>query len=201
MTGFPSNVTPTHPEFVRMLNERLTELSEEKPLEITSDLSAQGHRITNLAPAKGSGDALSLAVADLRYLKRSEAPSMVQQVQQITNTTVQNVSGGAGTLSLTVPGVLAIQSSAAPLFAFPESRTVREVRVMVKEPPTGGDLVCEVEVDGTLLVEVTVTEGETEAVIDGSELAGIEANAMVVLNITAVGLSFPGADLSVLVRT
>ena len=203
MTTFPSNITTTSPEFMRLLNERLTDLAAvaSRPLEITSNLNAQGYRVTNIAPARGAGDALSLAMGDLRYLKRSEAPGVVQQVQQITNTTVQTVTGAAGSLALTVPGVLAIQSSAAPLFAFPDARTVQELRVLLKEPPTGGDLICEIEIGGTLWATVTVAAGEVEKVLNGSDLAGIAANALVVLNITAVGLTFSGADLSVLIRT
>lgn len=113
------------------------------------------------------------------------------------------VSGGGGTgvtqLTLTVPGTLAIQADAAPHVALSGRRAVSEVVVLVKEAPLGADLEVEVMAGVRSLVAVTVPAGATAASA-ASAGGAIAADEVVRVRLNAVGTSFPGADLSVLIR-
>ena len=72
----------------------------------------------------------------------------------------------------------------------------------MKSAPVGADLVFTIYAGATVWLSLTIPAGSTsvaatQAQIDGA--ATIPANANVRLAITAVGTTFPGADLSVFV--
>jgi len=71
-------------ELVLSLNDRLRRVAEEfsKPTSVTTDadLVMGGHRVTSLGNPRTGTDALSLAYADSRYLKRGEIPQVAAQV-------------------------------------------------------------------------------------------------------------------------
>jgi hypothetical protein len=122
----------------------------------------------------------------------------------------QRSHGGAGSgaqqLVLSVPGTLGIRSSAAPLVALFAGGTASEVVAVVKTAPAGADLTVVVNVDAVAIATVTVKDGETAAssgAMAGAIAAGDgtgTAPGLVTVDITGVGSTFPGADLSVLIQ-
>ncbi len=103
--------------------------------------------------------------------------------------------GGPQMIVFSIPGTLGIQSSAAPLFSLPATRTVSRVVALLKQPPVGADLSIEIDVAGKKWMSLVVPEGKTTAAVPIS--ASIAAGALVTVAITGVGLSFPGADLTI----
>lgn len=106
-------------------------------------------------------------------------------------------SGGAGMLVLSVPGTLSIRSSATPLVSFPASRTISRITALLKRAPTGGAVTVLVRAGGADLTSLTVPAGATTATIGLAR--AIAADAVVEVDITAVGATFPGADLTLLI--
>jgi hypothetical protein len=104
--------------------------------------------------------------------------------------------------TLPVSGTLGIQADAAPAFYLDSDFTAGSVKAYVKSAPVGADLVFTIYAGATAWLSLTIPAGSTsvaatQAQIDGA--ATIPANANVRLAITAVGTTFPGADLSVFV--
>jgi hypothetical protein len=120
---------------------------------------------------------------------------------------LEQLSGGGGStgqLILSVPGTLGIRSSAAPLVVLFAGATATVFAAVVKTAPVGADLVCVVNVDGTAVATLTISDGTTSTALTVSTAiaagngTGVDPG-LVTLDITAVGSTFPGADLSVLV--
>ena len=103
----------------------------------------------------------------------------------------------AAGLILTVPATLSIRSQAAPLVKTESAQPVRKIEALLKQAPTGGDVVLAINAPG-LLTTITIPVGSTAVAVSGSWT--IPANTIVSIDITAVGLTFPGADLTVTMR-
>ena len=109
----------------------------------------------------------------------------------------------ASPLTITVPGTLAIQSNAGQLPAFFNEATVLHgARLAVASAPTGASLVVQVSLatsPETVLFTLTLLATDVSIQATSGQIAGagtIPANTNVVLNITAVGSTFPGAGLT-----
>ena len=101
---------------------------------------------------------------------------------------------------LSVPGVLAIDSNAAPLVSLPSAGTPSAIVGLIKTAPTGSGVTFAVYAGGSTLVGTgTIAAGATSVTVT-TGLAAIAANAVLTLAITAVGSGTAGSDLSVLVR-
>jgi hypothetical protein len=66
---------------------------------------------------------------------------------------------------------------------------------MVKLAPVGANLVVQVYAGTTLLFTMTIAAGSTTGSATGTPAIGPETP--VIINITAVGTTFPGSDLTV----
>ena len=139
------------------------------------------------------GEALIRALNDrFRRVPASSGPGAAS---------VSVLAGGSGPAMLvfTVPGTLAIQSNAAPLVSLAADTQPGSLVALLKQAPVGGPVLLKLATaTGLAIGAVTIPAGETTAT-DGS-LAKIPANQVLVLAITSVGLTFPGADLTVMVR-
>lgn len=98
---------------------------------------------------------------------------------------------------LVVPGTLAISSQAAPLVKTEAAQSVRKIEALLKQAPVGGNLVIAINAP-TLITTLTVTAGSTSGSVTGSWT--LPASTVVSIDITGVGLTFPGADLTVIFR-
>jgi hypothetical protein len=114
-------------------------------------------------------------------------------------TSTSSGSGGAGSeLILCKPGILGIQSSACPLVSLASDQQPVALVVLLGQASVGGSFTIAVSAGGNAIGGVTLLAGATSGSAGG--LSIIPANAVVVVAITAVGLTFPGADLTVMVR-
>ena len=116
---------------------------------------------------------------------------------------ISNSPGSVGGLTITIPGTLAIGSNLGQLPAFfNAAKTLQGATVAVGTAPTGASLVVQVQAltsPPATVFTLTITSGNTLVEASAAQIAAaaaIPANALVLVNITAVGTTFPGADLT-----
>jgi len=192
----PPTAEATAPGFTARLNDIFRRIQEAVERlgggKATGDLDMGGHRVVNLGNPRLSGDAVPLAYLEGRLVGVKAAPAVMQAA--IAPTVTQ-------TALLAVPGVLAIQSDAAPVVTLATESVVKSVEALLKRAPTGADLKLRVIIDGEEWAAITIADGETGAeVATPADLAPIGAGKAVRLDILEVGTTFPGADLSLLIR-
>lgn len=108
----------------------------------------------------------------------------------------------SSTVVLTVDGTLAIGSDLAPRISLPDDITTNGVRLQVKQAPTGAGLTVEIKQGTTLWITLTIAAGQTSVVATEAQLqaaALIPASTNIRIDVTAVGTTFPGADLTVMI--
>ena len=192
----PPTAEATAPGFTARLNDIFRRIQEAVERlgggKATGDLDMGGHRVVNLGNPRLSGDAVPLAYLEGRLVGVKAAPAVMQAA--IAPTVTQ-------TVLLAVPGVLAIQSDAAPVVTLAAESVASSVEAVLKRAPTGADLKLRVIIDGEEWAAITIADGETGAeVATPADLAPIGAGKAVRLDILEVGTTFPGADLSLLIR-
>lgn len=118
----------------------------------------------------------------------------------------QSVLSSAATL--TVSGTLAIGSDLAPRVALASALVPVDVTALVKIPPTGAGLTCDVSyytgsawtVWMTLIIPATLSSiSATSAQLLAAATTPIPAGAPIRLDVTGTGTTFPGSDLSVMI--
>jgi hypothetical protein len=185
---------------VLLLNERLRDLAQAgASLEVTGDLDMRGFRIVNLADPQAGQDALTRAAGDRRYLQTA---ARTESAVGGGSTPAAPASAAAGKrqLVLTVPGTLGIGSNLAPLVMLDEARSPRELVALVKQAPVGEDLKIEIGLDGAKWAEPVIRDGQTRGTLSAAGLGAIGADKPLTLSITSTGSTFPGADLTLLIR-
>jgi hypothetical protein len=106
-----------------------------------------------------------------------------------------------GQFSLQVEGYLAVDSAAAPDLVVESARSVRDVFAVVKQAPVGGPIGLSLKQNGAVYCSLTIPIGATLSnSVDGLALPPLEAGARLSLEVTTVGITNPGADLTVIVR-
>jgi len=195
----PPGVDPSHPRYSEVLNEKLRAISSAlgEPVKLLEDLDAAGHKIVNLGDATAGTDALSRAVADKRYLTQANANAGGGSTGTTTTTIT---ASGKRQLILSVPGTLGIGSSLAPLISLDEARTASGLVALVKRAPTGASLRIQVMLAGVLWAAIPIANGAVSATLTGAGLGALPANTLITLDVVGVGTTFPGGDLSVLIR-
>ncbi len=105
------------------------------------------------------------------------------------------VGAPSGDMKISIPGTLAIGSNLGPAAFYTSAVSLQNgVTCMVKQAPVGADLVIQIYAGSTLLFTVTITAGSTTGSATGTPAIGAETP--VIINITAVGTTFPGSDLT-----
>jgi hypothetical protein len=194
----PQDAKSTDRDFVPVLNQRLRRIAEflgnlKTTLGgIVGELDMEGRRIINLGTARLGTDAVNVGFGDARW-------SRLGHKHEKDEDGIPDAGEALQTLFLSRQGTLAVESSVFPLFRLAAARTPTEVVAMVKDAPTGADLVIEIQVDGVTWQTVTIVAGATSKTVN-TGLGQIAANKDVVVNLTRVGTTFPGADLTLLVR-
>jgi hypothetical protein len=106
------------------------------------------------------------------------------------------VGAPSGEMKISIPGTLAIGSNLGPAAFYTSTVALQNgVTCMVKQTPVGADLVIQVYAGTTLLFTVTIAAGSTVGSATGTPAIGPETP--VIINLTAVGTTFPGSDLTV----
>lgn len=196
----PSGITDLG-RLVEVLNDRLRRVAEafSAPFRAKADIDMAGNRVINLGDARRPTDALSLGMADRRYLTATGAAQFISNSQTSIsqNTTIQGGGAGGSLVVLSVPGTLSIRSSAAPLLQLPSARNVSLVRALLKQPPTGAAVALSLKVGTGEVAALSIAANQVSASVNtlGKSIA---ANTSITLDITSVGTSFPGSDLTVL---
>jgi hypothetical protein len=99
-------------------------------------------------------------------------------------------------LTISVFGTLAIGSNMGQVPAFvPAAKTFTQAVAMVTSAPTGAALILTVTSGASTLFTVTIPAGSTRGAANSS--AGVSASTPIEVNITQVGSTFPGANLTV----
>jgi len=112
--------------------------------------------------------------------------------------------GGGGSASFgtqlvfTVPGTLAIESGAAPLLMLPSSVQFSQAVLLLNQAPQGGAVTVQLYVNGAAWGTALSISATSQTV--SLSAGAIAANQSIRLDITNVGLAFPGMDLTLLLR-
>ncbi len=119
-----------------------------------------------------------------------------------TDLGIRTFSGGQ--LTIQIEGPLAIQTGAAPLLLMDNAHSVRDVYAVVKEAPTGTNIIMQVTQNGNPYCELTIPINTLISNdVDGFALGPLAEKAQIGLDITTVtetaGTS-PGSDLTVTIR-
>jgi hypothetical protein len=111
---------------------------------------------------------------------------------------LRTLSGGQ--YAIQVDGFLAVQQSVAPAIVTEASHAVRDVFAIlgtVADAPVA----LQVNVDGTAWCTLTVATGmSTSQAVSGLVLGPLQMGAKLTLSVLSVGQTYPGADLTVVVR-
>ena len=117
------------------------------------------------------------------------------------------IYGAAGSnaspgVTLQVDGTLAIGSNLCPVVALNTGWAPESVVVYLKTGPTGAGVTCKINVGGTLWMTLTVPVGAVSVAATTAQLTAagpLTGGASITLDITAVGTTVPGADLSIFI--
>jgi hypothetical protein len=111
---------------------------------------------------------------------------------------LRTLSGGQ--YSLQVEGYLAVEQSATPALVVDATHSVRDVYAVLGTV-ADADVQVRVDVDGSPYCTLTVPVGQTtSAAANGLSLGVLTAGSKITLGVLAVGTTYPGADLTVLIR-
>jgi hypothetical protein len=206
----PANLPPTDSQYGPMLNDRMRRIALEietlqgarGPVSLMDSLSLGGNRITDLADPQTGSDALSRSAGDKRYLVAGStaAAKAAAPAGSAKTSTPAAAAPAKRQLELTVPGVLGIGSSLAPLVSLDETRAASELVALVKGAPVGGQVQANVNVAGVKWAQIAIANGAVTATVSAGGLAAIAQDALVTLDLIGVGLQYPGSDLTVLIR-
>jgi hypothetical protein len=140
-----------------------------------------------------------VASAEL-YVTNQQGTSPVRSIC-MTNTVdsgLRTLSGGQ--YSIQVDGYLAVEHSVAPALVVEASHAVRDVFAVlgkVADAPVN----LQVNVNGAAYCNLTIETGmTTSAAADGNAIGPLTGGALVTVSVLSVGTTYPGSDLTVLIR-
>lgn len=166
------------------------------PAEARRLINDRLQRIEQFVGAAGGGVSLEQVNAQIAALTARIEAKIAAALGKPATDPVTTVTGGQTVLA--IPGTLAIESNAAPLLSFKTARQVSEVELLVKQAPLGADLDVRVLVDGATMTTVKLLAGQTG--VKSAASFAIAAAKAVRIDILGVGTTFPGSDLSVILR-
>jgi hypothetical protein len=117
---------------------------------------------------------------------------------QSTDYGLRTLSGGQ--FSFQVEGFLAVDSSPAPNVIVEAPHTVQDVYAVVKQAPAGGPVQLSLTQNGTPYCTLTIPAGATISPSVNGFGMPLAAQAQLGLQVTAVGPTSPGSDLTVILR-
>jgi Putative phage tail protein len=129
---------------------------------------------------------------------RGKSPARTICLTNTLDSGLRTLSGGQ--YSLQVEGYLAVEQSATPPLVVEATHAVRDVFAVLGSV-ADADVRVQVVVDGAAYCTLTVPVGQTtSAAAEGLGLGALILGSRVTLSILAVGQTYPGADLTVLIR-
>jgi hypothetical protein len=159
-----------------------------------------------MASSLSSNNIGSLEVVDpnLPASVQSKLNDRMRRIQQaiagFSTRSGANSASGVEQIVLFVPGTLAISSNLAPALTLGVTQSFSTIVALVKTAPSGtGSLTLQIYVNGVVWgPSVSLTSTSVTATI--SPALSIPASQIIRLDITAVGGTNPGADLTVILR-
>jgi hypothetical protein len=177
-------------ELRRLINDRLHR--------IDSQLSSGGADLANVPAATKAKDAVPLQqVNALLAGLRADVAAQINAAKVTAPADPVTQTAGSQVV-LSIPGTLAIESNAAQLISFKDARKVVEVELLVKRVPVGAPIDVRILVDGATMATVTLLAGQSG--VKSAAAFAIAAGKPVRIDVLSVGVTFPGADLSVILR-
>jgi hypothetical protein len=150
----------------------------------------------------------SITIANARicsaefYVTNSQGNSPVasQAYTSLTGGGLRTLTGGQ--IMLQVPGTVAIQNSAVPPLDPGATYAVNNIYAYVGTAPTASTAIgLIVTIQGQPYCTLSIPAGSTQsAPVDGSTLAPLQTGQQIGLNVTSVGDTTPGSDLTVVIR-
>jgi hypothetical protein len=111
---------------------------------------------------------------------------------------LRTLSGGQ--YSIQVEGFLAVDQSATPALVIEKPHAVRDVYAVLGKA-ADAPVQLQINMNGALYCQVTFAPGSPVSnSVDGFTLPPLSAGAQMTLSVLSVGQTYPGADLTVLIR-
>jgi len=130
---------------------------------------------------------------------KGNSPTAAICVTQADDYGLRTLAGGQ--YSFQVEGFLAIETGATPDIIVENKYSVRDVYAVVRQAPVGGPIQFQVNQNGTPYCALSIADGQTVSnSADGAQLPLLMPGATLSLDITMVGPTNPGADLTVVIR-
>jgi hypothetical protein len=158
------------------------------------------------SPASGDW-AFNIALPDVRiasvelYMTNAlgDGPSTANLYTGIIDSGLRTLAGGQ--FSFQVSGYLAIQTGATPIVIVDGDRSVRDIYAVVGTAPAGAPINLQVNRNGTLYMTLQIAATATiSTVVGGFGLPPLRSGDQLTLDISGVGTSIPGSDLTVILR-
>jgi hypothetical protein len=106
-----------------------------------------------------------------------------------------------GQFAIQVGGYLAVQQNAAPPLMVEASHAARDVRASVTEPPLETPITLTLWQGSKVYTTLTIPAGQTTSnIVDGTTIETLATGSTLRLDVTGVGRSVPGRDLTVTIR-
>ena len=106
-----------------------------------------------------------------------------------------------GQYSFQITGYLAVQTGAAPNIIVDSARSVGDIYAVLRVPSSGAGVTLELNRNGSPYATVQFDPGTiTSHVVSGFGLPAFAAGDQLSLDVTGVGTSNPGSDLTVIIR-
>jgi hypothetical protein len=123
-------------------------------------------------------------------------------VQPFTGTNdvgLRTLSGGQ--FSFQIAGYLAIQTAAAPAVIVDADRSARDIYAILAIPPSGAGVTLQLNLNGAPYATVQFGPNTTtSAAVPGFGLPALHAGDLLTLDVTGVGTTYPGSDLTLVIR-
>jgi len=130
---------------------------------------------------------------------KGNSPTGAICLTQTTDFGLRTLAGGQ--FSFQVEGFLAIETGATPDLIVEQTHSVRDVYGVIRQAPAGGPVQLQVNQNGAAYCSLTIASGAAISnSVAGGSLPPLTAGARLTLDITMVGPTNPGADLTVIIR-
>ncbi|MCX6632234.1 MAG: hypothetical protein NTW28_31875 [Candidatus Solibacter sp.] len=130
--------------------------------------------------------------------RRGNSPVRSSCLTSAVDRGLRTLSGGQ--YSIQVDGYLAVEERVAPALVVEAGHSVRDVFAVLGSV-ADAEVRLRLDVDGSAYCTLSIPAGmTTSAAVDGSATGPLAAGAKLTLAVLAVGRTYPGADLTVLIR-
>lgn len=112
-------------------------------------------------------------------------------------------TNSGGTLSFVIPSTIAVLSNATSALRLDSGRDPMRALALLGEASVNGDVSVSIRVAGAEWLALTIPEGSLEIEADSAAIAAaghLPADTNIWIDVTGVGLDYPGTDLSVLIH-